>query len=137
MWISLVFIVMLMIPIAGILAGTAASTKKRQAKLDLIRLAIEKGQTLDPALIDKLMPAKIKMDQPTPAQAATGLRIGGVMCLAVAVGLPILGYCLISIDPRAFPALQGVGGLVACISMGLFVASKIVLSSSKDTDHTA
>lgn len=117
--------------------GIISHIRQQRNKLELLRLSIEKGLTLDPALIDKLMPTAVADRPSTPAQVVTGLRIGGIMCLAVAVGLPTMGYFLGRVNEQAFPALQGVGALLACISVGLFIASIVAARKSKDADHAA
>lgn len=127
MWIWIAFWTFVtLVSVAGIL--TAFETRK--AKLDLIRLAIEKGQTLEPALIDKLMPAEEEKETPSRAQAGAGLQVGGIMCFAAGIGLPVLGYFISSIESDAFPALLGVGGFLLCMGVGMFVASKFVQSKA-------
>jgi hypothetical protein len=49
-----------------------------------IRLAIEKGQPLDPAVIDRILPSRDE----------NGLLIPGAVLLAVGVGLPVMGYVI-------------------------------------------
>ena len=117
--------------------GIISHIRQQRNKLELLRISIEKGLTLDPALIDKLMPTANAERPSTPVQVVTGLRIGSIMCLAVAIGLPTMGYFLANVDEKAFPALQGVGALLACISVGLFIASAVVARQRKDADRTA
>jgi len=119
-----------------VVAGIAAGILNTRAKLDLFRLAIEKGQALDPAVLDRLMP---KQEEPesSPAQAGTGLQVGAIMCFAAGIGLPLLGYFISSLEPDALPALLGFGGFLICMSAGMFVASKLVQSKSKVTDLSA
>jgi hypothetical protein len=126
------FFIFLSICVGG---GVISSMQRQRNKLELLRASIEKGLPLDPAMIDRLLPDQIKNIPPTPEQVITGLRIGGIMCLAIAVGLPILGYFLRSVDAIAFPALLGCGALLACISIGLFVAGQLVASKNKEANH--
>jgi hypothetical protein len=141
MWIPIAFIAFLtIVSVVGTIAGSIVRTTKKKAELELIRLVIEKGQTLDPELLDKLMPVKARANAPTPEEISTGLQIGGIMGFAFAVGLVVLGYFLSGIadaNPKTFPALQGAGGLFFCLSVGLFVASKVVRSKSKSADNRA
>ena len=85
-----------------------------------IRLAIEKGQTLDPALIDKLLKPRNRRDR-------DGLLIGGAVTLATGIGLPIMGYFIrLSGESNAFYPLIGVGFLVSLIGITLLILARVV-----------
>ena len=83
-----------------------------------IRLAIEKGMKLDPALIDKLVTRKSGKPE--------DYYIGGFVCFAVGIGLPILGYFIGRTEPVAFFPLAGSGILVGLIGISLIVAGILV-----------
>jgi hypothetical protein len=76
-----------------------------------IRLAIEKGMQLDPALIDRLVTRKYGNPE--------DYLIGGIICLAVGIGLSILGVLLGRVKPDDFFPLVGSGILVGLIGIGL------------------
>ena len=89
-----------------------------------IRLAIEKGMKLDPAVIDKLVTRR-------PGKPED-YYIGGFICLAVGIGLPIMGYFIgqSAIEPEAqaaFGSLLGVGILVGLIGISLIACGKLVV----------
>jgi hypothetical protein len=134
MWIVIAFIAFIA---CASVAGTIADAIKKKAELELVRAAIEKGHALDPALVDKLMPAKENNERPSPLKVAMGLRIGGIMVLAFAVGLILLGYFISNVDEHAFPAMLGSGALFGCIGVGLFVASRYVSKVSQTPDPRA
>lgn len=92
---------------------------RHQETQKTIRLAIEKGMKLDPALIDKLVTRK-------SGKPEDYYYIGGFVCLAVGIGLPILGYFIGRIEPDAFFPLAGSGILVGLIGISLIVAGILV-----------
>jgi hypothetical protein len=83
-----------------------------------IRLAIEKSVQLDAALIDKLVKRRSGIPE--------DYYVGGIVCIAVGIGLPILGYFFGRIE--AEPELQFVCGILvgAGILVGLIGISLIV-----------
>jgi hypothetical protein len=87
-----------------------------------VRLAIEKGQALDPALLDRLFrPRKSGPER---------LLVAGGVTLAAGVGLPILGYFLrLSGEAEAaaaFYPLIGVGILILLIGIALLIVSWLI-----------
>jgi hypothetical protein len=98
-----------------------------------IRRAIEKGMKLDPAVIDKLVARRSGKPE--------DYYVGGFMCLAVGIGLPILGYCIgqSAIEPEAqaaFGPLLGVGILVGLIGIGLIVCGKWIVGRREKAAKT-
>lgn len=134
MWIVIAFIAFITITAA---AGTIHGTIRMKYKLDLIRFAIEKGQPIDPALIDTLMRQGQEEEDPpaTTKQTVMGLRIGAIMGAAAGAGLPLLGYFLTSALPQAFMLGLGIGAFLLCCAIGLLVASMYVARAG--TDQTA
>ena len=100
-------------------AGIVADYKKRQLALEPLRLAIERGQQLDPALVDRLM---------APERDAglnpLYLRVGGIICLAAGVGVVILAFLLNQIAPASFYPLLGGGAVTLCVGGGLIIAAR-------------
>ena len=91
-----------------------------------IRLAIEKGQNLDPVMVEKLLHQQ-------PSRGPEGLLVGGAVTLAAGVGLPIMGYFIsLSGDKEAFYPLIGVGILVSLIGATLLILSRIIRSKPSD-----
>src|SRR5689334_21827110 len=75
-----------------------------------IHLAIERGQPLDPLVVDRLL-------RPTSDRAAWR---GGAVVLAVGLGLPIMGYFLsLGGKTDAMYPLMGVGALLVLIGAAL------------------
>jgi hypothetical protein len=99
-------------------AGVVSDYKKRKLALEPLRAAIERGQQLDPAVVERLMaPAADSGVNPL------SLRIGGLIVISVAVGVAILSFFLAHIAPIAFYPVMGGALLVLCVGVGLFLAS--------------
>ena len=95
-----------------------------------IRLAIEKGMQLDAALIDKLVTRKSGKPE--------DYYIGGFVCLAVGIGLPIMGYFVGRSEPEGFFPIAGVGILVGLIGISLVICGMLVSrreKANKTGDH--
>jgi hypothetical protein len=88
-----------------------------------IRLAIEKGMQLDPALIDKLVTRKTGKPE--------DYYIGGFVCIAVGIGLPVLGYFVRRIEPESFFPIVGAGILVGLIGISLVIGGTLVSRREK------
>ncbi len=103
-------------------AGIVAEYKKRQLELEPLRAAIERGQQLDPAIIERLMAREQREQELNPMY----LQVGGIIAIAAGVGLAALAGFIAQVQPRAlFPTL-GVGVLVICVGVGLVVAARAI-----------
>ena len=108
-------------------AGIVSDYKKRQLALEPLRLAIEKGQQLDPSVVERLM-APERRTGINPL----GLWISGVILTSAAVGVGLLAFILERVAPIAFWPVLGGGVVSLCIGIGLVVAAQIV-QKHKDT----
>ena len=101
-------------------AGIVADYKKRQAALEPLRAAIEKGQQLDPELVERLM-------APARRRASTRLPwVCGVILVSAGVGVGL--FCVLSSPGGAGSALARAGwGRGVVVALGrLLVAARIV-----------
>jgi hypothetical protein len=102
-------------------AGIWADYKKRQLALEPLRAAIERGQQLDPALVERLM---------APERDAglnpLYLRVGGIILIAAGVGVLILAFLLNQVAPVSFYPVLGGGVVTLCVGAGLVVAARAV-----------
>lgn len=101
-----------------VLAGIWLAYARNRETQKTIRLAIEKGMLLDAALIDTLVARK-------PGKPED-YWVGGAVCIAVGIGLPILGYFVGRIEPIAFFPIVGAGILVGLIGISLVVCGMMV-----------
>ncbi len=106
---------------AAAVTGIIADYKKRKAALEPLRAAIEHGQQLDPALVERLM-----APEPSSGVAPMGLMVGGIVVSAAGVGVIILSILLAQEDKSALYPVMGGGIVVLCVGVGLILASRAV-----------
>jgi hypothetical protein len=102
-------------------AGIAADYKKRRLAYEPLRAAIERGQQLDPALVERLL-------RPEPDKGINPLylQVGGIITLSAGVGIVILAFLLNQVAPVAFYPVLGGGVVTACVGTGLLIAARAV-----------
>lgn len=105
--------------------GIVADYKKRKASLEPLRAAIERGQQLDPALVERLM-APEQSSGLAPMSLMLGLMVGGIVVSAAGVGVIVLSIFLTQVDNRALYPVMGGGIVGLCVGIGLIVASRAV-----------
>jgi len=80
-----------------------------------IRLALEKGQALDPALVEKMM-------APPSSRAPYNPFAWPIGILSAGVGLAVFGIFMRQIEDDAFWPLAGSGAMVAIVGAGLLLS---------------
>jgi hypothetical protein len=100
-------------------AGIVADYKKRHLELEPLRAAIERGQQLDPLLIERLMSREQRNSDPEPIY----FRIGGILTVASGVGIVVLSFFVDQFAPQAFLKILGAGTLVVCVGVGLLISA--------------
>jgi Domain of unknown function (DUF6249) len=111
----------LMMAVAAV-AGMISDYKKRQLELEPLRSAIERGQELDPAIVDRLMGREQGSQELNPLH----LRVGGIITIASGMGLAGLAWFISQAAARAFYPTLGFGILAVCVGVGLCVAARAV-----------
>jgi hypothetical protein len=108
--------------------GIAVDYKRRRVGMDVVRAAIEKGQQLDPALIEKLTSSQHGRDEPVDP---TLLKLGGVITLATGIGLcPVAWLVGIAYPVVTYPLL-GLGVLAIFVGIGLLIGGRIVARAAE------
>jgi hypothetical protein len=105
---------------AVVVAGIWFDARKRESQQETLRRAVESGQRLDPAMIDKLVTAgggESRIDR--------DLKVAGLIVIFVAPGLALLGWFLAKAEPKILDVMIGVSLLVGFVGIGLLVASKV------------
>jgi hypothetical protein len=124
---QLVPIVFWIFVMVAVLAGVWKDIATRRDTQLTIRLAIEKGQSLDPALVEKLL----RPGNP----AAAGALVGGAVLVAVGLGLPSLGAMLsLGGRPGAVYPLTGAGVLVLLVGVALLLVWRFQRQSQLAAD---
>ena len=107
-------------------AGIVADYKKRQYALEPIRTAVERGQPIDPAVVERLMAPEMR----EPLNPLL-LKIGGIITCATGVGVVLLAFFIAQLAPVAFYPVVGGGVVALCIGAGLLLAGRVA------ADHIA
>lgn len=102
------------------IAGMVYDYKRRRISMDLLRSAIDKGQTLDPVLIEKLTSQGQSSEPVDPVL----VRLGGIITVATGIGVCLLSFFIGRVAPIAFYPILGGGVLVICVGGGLIVGAK-------------
>lgn len=103
---------------AIVVAGMWYDMRIRQARHETLRQMIESGQTADRDLVDKLIGANNHLDR--------NLKVAGLILLAAAPGIAVLGWLLSYLASWALLPLLGAAALLLCIGVGLLIASRAV-----------
>jgi hypothetical protein len=110
-------------------AGIVGEYKKRQYALEPIRTAVERGQHIDPAVVERLMAPEAR----EPLNPLW-LKIGGIITCAAGVGVVLLAFFIAQIAPAAFYPVTGGGVVALCIGAGLLIAAQV---AAKHVDQSS
>jgi Domain of unknown function (DUF6249) len=103
-------------------AGIVTDYKRRRGSVDVIRIAIEKGQQLDPALIEKLTSNEQRTERIDPLQ----LKLSGIITIASGIGICLAACFMVGISALAFYPIFGLGLVAICVGVGLRIGSKVL-----------
>lgn len=109
-----------------VVGGIWYSAREKEAQHETLRRMIESGKPIDQELMEKILGGT--------KDTARDLRVGGMITLAVAPGLAIMGWFISIIDERALYPLLGIAILVGCVGIGLLVAAKSTERSDRDVN---
>jgi len=107
---------LMVVAIVAIPAGL--KSRDRREMQATLRAAIEKGQPLPPEVIESISKENAK----PPATAARDLRTG-VILVAVAVGIGILGYAVSFAEMDAYYPIVGVAAIPGMIGLAFIILS--------------
>ena len=126
---ALITIVFWLFLAVSAVAGIVGSYKQRKLALEPLRLAIERGQQLDPAIIERLLARDHHSEELDPRH----LQIGGIITIASGVGVGLLSFFLIPLLGVGGPfyAVLGAGVLVICVGVGLLISAKALSRDGK------
>src|SRR5262245_4577147 len=106
-------IAVLLFALVAIALIVFATLRARLAALELIQRAIDKGEKLDPAVVERLLPRRPER---------RGLVMPGVMTVALGVGLAASGF--FSAEADLHERLAN-GAILVCLGIGLLVVGRI------------
>jgi hypothetical protein len=103
-------------------AGMVTDYKRRRGNVEVLRMAIEKGQQLDPAMIEKLTSDDRREGRVDPMD----LKLGGIITIAAGVGICLLSFFVSRVAPIALYPILGGGVVAICIGAGLLIGSRVL-----------
>lgn len=106
---------------AVVLGGIWYGIREREAQHETLRRIVDSGQSVNEEVVNRIFKDKGRPDR--------DLRVAGLIALFAAPGLAVLAWFIGRISAEGFHALLGVAGLVAFVSVGLLVASKVAENS--------
>jgi len=105
-------------------AGIRYDFRKRQLAMEALRAAIEHGQSLDPALVERLLDQHAGSGGELAKDVEPNLRIAGIITLFVGVGICLAAMFVgLQFPVAKFPMLGG-GILVFFVGVGLLLAAR-------------
>lgn len=109
---------------AVVLSGVWRDIALRRETEETLRMAIDKGQHLDPALIEQIRYVKARE---RAVHSPYVLLVGGLVLIGTGFGLGLLGYFLkLGGAGGAFYPLVGVGSMLSVVGVMLIVGWQIV-----------
>jgi hypothetical protein len=127
-----------LLAIAGMfIAFMLVAQKKHQARLDLLRYAVERGMALEVELIDKIAGAATAKTNAGPRRPGRGSRVAGVLFVAYGVGFAIFACFIGTISNSALIPMLGVAALMICIGVGFLIVSRMLRKEANDSDPEA
>jgi hypothetical protein len=103
-----------------IVSGMWYDIRRKEAQQETIRRLFESGQTVDEAVLDKLLTVGGGTDR-----LDRSLQIAGLILLPAAVGLALLGFILGTQFPESRLPVLGAAALVGCVGFGVLLAARI------------
>jgi amino acid transporter len=103
-------------------AGVAGAAFRHHETQKTIRKAIESGQSLDPETLDRLL----RSNRPSGPPPRAGFLVGGILMLAIGVGIALIGWFTAQTDPRQLYPGLGAGSLVGLIGLALLLCGLLI-----------
>jgi Flp pilus assembly protein TadB len=107
-----------------------SNTRRRESQQETLRRIVESGQTIDAALVDKMV-GSVKRK----SQAGRELKVAGIITVSVSPGLFLLGYFVSNGDPERLRAFIGISLLVGIVGVGIYVAGMMSARWNKQDEN--
>jgi hypothetical protein len=114
---SAFWIFIAVIVVAGVMAGALRHRETQRT----IREAIERGQTLDPEVLERL----IRSDKPPPPSRGV-VAAGGIILLALGGGMAMIGVFGAQTNPAMLSQGLGVASLLGLLGLALILISMMM-----------
>lgn len=112
-------------------SGMYFDYRKRRLALEALQAAVERGQQLDPVVVERLMLSKSSKGKLNPQH----LLIAGILIGAAGFGIIVLAAFLSQLQPWAFYPLGGAGAAAICVGIGLLIALRAIRRDTQAGDE--
>ena len=127
-----------LLAVAGVLiAVILSSQRKHQARLDLLRYAVERGMTLDVDLISKIATSAASRTNAQARHPGRGSRVAGILIIAYGVGFALFACFIGTVSRSALIPMLGVATLFICSGTGFLIVARILRREANDADRRA
>jgi hypothetical protein len=110
---------------AAAVTGIITDYRRRKLALEPLRLAIERGHTLDPEVVRQLLGSD-KWAYGSASPDPILLRLASIIVVSAGVGTGILALFLRPVAPVAVMPAMGAACLILCIGVGLNIAARML-----------
>jgi hypothetical protein len=110
-------------------AGILFDYRKKRLTVDTLRLAAERGDKLDPVLLEKLLSHQRESESRENALDPRLLQVGGIITIAAGIGLLPLAVLIAQIAPVALYPITGAGVLAITVGIGLLIAARYLTNN--------
>lgn len=104
-------------------AGMRYDLERRKLAMDSLRAAIERGQTLEPGVVEQLLAQHRGPEGNGLRDLEPHLQIGGIITIAAGIGLLIAAFFVGLQFPPAKLPMFGASALAICVGLGLLLAA--------------
>jgi hypothetical protein len=111
------------------IAGVIGDYKKREAAIAPLRAAIERGQPIDPLVVEKLLAPEPEEEGLNPLH----LKVGGIITIASGAGVGVLSLFTGNFAPLARLPILGLGCLAIFVGVGLLFAARVAERHQKNS----
>ena len=118
--------------------GMAYDYYRRRLEMEALRMTLERGQQLDPALLARVLERTGQAGYSAhgsgaddPRELAPYLRIAGVITIASGIGVVPLGALAGEAWPQFRFPLIGLGVLAICVGVGLLIAARVLCGEER------
>jgi hypothetical protein len=100
--------------------------RKRQLAMESLRAAIERGQPLEPAVVEQILARHSGSAADDTRDLAPYLQIGGIITIAGGIGVFIAAFFVGLQFPITKLPMLGAGVLAVCVGTGLLIAARVL-----------
>jgi hypothetical protein len=113
------------------------SQRKQQARLDLLRNALERGVPLDVDLVNRVASPRAPGSNVQPISPGQGTRVAGIVIIAFGAGFGIFACFIALVNSSGLYPMLGVAAMFCSVGVGLLIASKTIRNDRRGTDSAA